>query len=235
MTRTVVTSNAHLEELAPSTASWFSSLDGWHELDDQSIDSSITGGLEMVPYVSFKRERVGALYRYTLSLLSPAGMRQGIELGAIRYRRITSERVSLGLKAEPDILRNKVLCGVLNDAATGAKIKVDSEHNVGIFYNFQVEGAPWDKMDEDARTKKMVGYCLWGYTSTEVARMLDYASGAVVRNRMSHLRRKYGKQTIPHQKDKSKYAKYFRGDPLKIGKDSSAPIKAAELERIRSK
>ena len=59
MTRTVVTSAEHLEELGPSTASWFSSLEGWHELDDQSIDSSITGGLEMVPYVSFKRKQRG--------------------------------------------------------------------------------------------------------------------------------------------------------------------------------
>ena len=78
----------------PSTTSFFSSLKGWQELDDRSIDSSITGGLEMVPYVSFKRERVGALYRYTLSLLSPAGMRQGVELGVITYRRITSDAKS---------------------------------------------------------------------------------------------------------------------------------------------
>ena len=81
----------------------------------------------------------------------------------------------------------------------------------------------------------MVGLCLWGYTAEEAARILEYKSGGAVRNRMSRLRDKYGKQTIPYHKDKSKYAKYFRGDPLKIGKDSSTPIRAAELEKIRSK
>ena len=121
------------DALTPTTARFYSSKDGWEDLGDQLIDASITGALESLQSINYKRERIGNLYRYTLSLPSPVGMQQDIGLGSINYRRIHKGRVALGLKSTVDVLRNKALRSVLEDAANYAKLRVDKEHNVGTF------------------------------------------------------------------------------------------------------
>ena len=208
MAETISTSNAHLEELAPSTASFRSSIEGWEKLDDRWIDSAITSALEAFAIVSFQREVVGQLYRYTLSLLSPVGMKPGIELGKITYRRIDNSRVSLWLKSSRDILKNKELKALLDNAAAFAKIRVDHLHNVGTYVAFNQEKAPWFQIDEPRQTQRLLHKYLEGSSFDYLAFEFQYSRQAA-KNKIGRLRKKYNSKIVPYQKDLGKYTKWF--------------------------
>ena len=207
MAETVVTSNAHLEELAPSTADFYSSKYGWDGIDDEWIDSSITGALEHLSQITFEREHVGSLYRYTL-FLHPTSQDKVIELGVLRFRRQHNKSVSLGYKSTSDILNNEELNALLVDAVTRAKIKVDIDHSVGVWSDYESEAAPWLRIDEDKTTKRMLYRFLWG-ESFAAAGHFAALSEQEVKNRLTKLRKKYGEHTIPKMKDRGKFAKYF--------------------------
>ena len=208
MAKTVVTTNAPLEELAPSTASFRSSTEGWEKLDDRWIDSAITSALETFAIVSVQREVEGQLYRYTLSLLSPVGMKPGIELGKITYRRIDNSRVSLWLKSTLDILKNKELKTLLDSAAAFAKIRVDHLHNVGTCASFNQENAPWFQIDEPRRTQQLLHKYLEGNSFDHLAFEFQYPRQAA-KNKIGRLRKKYTSKIVPYQKDLGKTAKWF--------------------------
>jgi hypothetical protein len=207
MAETVVTSNAHLEELAPSTADFYSSKYGWDGIDDEWIDSSITGALEHLPQITFEREHVGSLYRYTL-FLHPTSQDKVIELGVLTYRQQHHKSVSLGYKSTSDILNNEELNALLVDAVTHAKIKVDIDHSVGVWSDYDSEEAPWWRIDEDKTTRRMLYMFLRGESFAAIANFA-VTKEQVVKNKLGRLRDKYGEHTIPKMKDRGKFAKYF--------------------------
>jgi hypothetical protein len=116
--------------------------------------------------------------------------------------------VSLGYGSTPDILNNEELKALLVDAVTYAKIKVDIDHSVGVWSDYDSEAAPWLRIDEDKTTKRMLYMFLRG-ESFEAAGHFAGLSEQVVKNKLGRLRNKYGEHAIPYMKDRGKFAKYF--------------------------
>ncbi len=201
-------SNAQLEQLVPSTAVEFytSSRMGWAELDDELIDSSITAGLLMNQLIVFKRQHIKDVYHWTIYVDE---LRKESHIGTLTYRQVDKKSVALAYGIVPDHYDNKELMLVLRDAVITAKLKVDADHKVGIFHPYEYEAKPWDKIDADAKIKRLIHDWVFGHSMQELAKKYAYASKDVVKSRLSTLRKRYGEHVVPKAKNRVNYLSHL--------------------------
>ncbi|MBH28408.1 MAG: hypothetical protein CL789_04145 [Chloroflexi bacterium] len=201
-------SNAQLEQLVPSTAVEFytSSRMGWAELDDELIDSSITAGLLMNQLIVFERQHIKDVYHWTIYVDE---LRKESHIGTLTYRQVDKKSVALAYGIVPDHYNNKELMMVLRDAVITAKLKVDADHKVGIFHPYEYEAKPWDKIDADAKIKRLIHDWVFGHSMQELAKKYAYASKDVVKSRLSTLRKRYGEHVVPKAKNRVNYLSHL--------------------------
>ena len=197
-------SNSKIEQLVPSTAAEFytSSRMGWAELDDEAIDSSITAGLLMNQLIVFERQHIDGVYHWTIYV---DDLREELHIGTLTYRQVDTKSVALAYGIVPAHYENKELMLVLRDAVITAKLKVDADHKVGIFHPYEYEEKPWDKIDADAKTKRLIHDWVFGHSMRELAKKYAYASKDVVKNRLSTLRKRHGEHVVPKSKNRINY------------------------------
>ena len=199
-----VPSNAQLEQLVPSTAAEFytSSRMGWAEIDDTLIDSSITAGLRMNQLIVFERQHIDSVYHWKIYIDE---LRKELHIGTLTYRQIDTKNVAIAYGIVPAHYENEKLMIVLRDAVITAKLKVDADYKVGIFHPYEYEEKPWDKIDADAKTKRLIHDWVFGHSMQELAKKYAYASNAVVKNRLSTLRKRHGEHVVPKSKNRVNY------------------------------
>ena len=137
----IVHNNAKQEEKVSSTAKFDSTKIGWVDIDDTLIDSSISSALDALPHIKYIRERNDSFYKWDIFYV----MQDNPDyLGFLSYRRVDKENISLGylyvLDGEINHTRLKALMiedrrQILKVAVTCAKLQVDKDHSVGVFYN----------------------------------------------------------------------------------------------------
>ena len=137
----LIHSNAELEENVSLTAKFDSTKVGWADIDDKLIDTSISSALDSLPKIEYIRERNGSFYKWDIFYVIQDNPDH---LGYLSYRRVDDKNISLGylyvLSGEINPIRVKALMiedrrQILKDAVTCAKLWVDKDHNVGVFYN----------------------------------------------------------------------------------------------------
>tara|TARA_Y100000590_G_scaffold435305_1_gene554577 strand:- start:118 stop:552 length:435 start_codon:yes stop_codon:yes gene_type:complete len=132
--------NINHQENLSLTTNFYSTKIGWADIDDSLIDSSISNALESLQKIKFVRERNGSSYKWDIYYV----MQDQLDhLGYLSYLRIDNENISLGylyvLTGEIKPIRVKALMikdrrQILKNAVTCAKLRVDKDHNVGVFY-----------------------------------------------------------------------------------------------------
>jgi len=139
--RQVVYSNAKREDKVSSTAKFESTKVGWADIDDKSIDSSISKALNSLPNIEYVRKRNGSFYKWDIFYVT---QNNPDHLGYLSYRRVDEKTITLGylyvLGGEINHKRIKALMikdrrQILKDAVTFTKLQVDKIHTVGIFFN----------------------------------------------------------------------------------------------------
>jgi len=139
--RQVVYSNAKREDKVSSTAKFESTKVGWADIDDKSIDSSISKALNSLPNIEYVRKRNGSFYKWDIFYVT---QNNPDHLGYLSYRRVDEKTITLGylyvLGGEINHKRIKALMikdrrQILKDAVTFTKLQVDKIHNVGVFFN----------------------------------------------------------------------------------------------------
>jgi len=139
--RQVVYSNAKREDKVSSTAKFESTKVGWADIDDKSIDSSISKALNSLPNIEYVRKRNGSFYKWDIFYVT---QNNPDHLGCLSYRRVDEKTITLGylyvLGGEINHKRIKALMikdrrQILKDAVTFTKLQVDKIHNVGVFFN----------------------------------------------------------------------------------------------------
>jgi hypothetical protein len=137
----IVHNNAKQEKKVSSTAKFDSTKIGWVDIDDTLIDSSISSALDALPHIKYIRERNGSFYKWDIFYVMQDNPDH---LGYLSYRRVDKKNISLGylyvLDGEINYTRLKALMiedrrQILKTAVTYAKLQVDKDHSVGIFYN----------------------------------------------------------------------------------------------------
>ena len=201
-------SYAQLEQLVPSTAAEFytSSRMGWAKLDDKHIESSITAGLQMNQIIEFERQQSVGVYHWKIYI---GEVRSEFHIGTLSYRQVDSNSVALAYGIVPIHYENEELMLVLRDAVITAKLKVDADYKVGIFHPYEYEEKPWDKIDADAKTKRLIYDWVFGHSISELAKKYAYASNDVVKNRLSTLRKRYGEHVVPKAKNRVDYLSHL--------------------------
>ena len=199
---------AKLEQLVPSTAAEFytSSRMGWAELDDKSVNTSITAGLLMNQLIKYEQAHSGHVYHWKIYINE---VRSEFHIGTLTYRQVDANSVALAYGIVPKYYKNKEIMLVLRDAVITAKLKVDADHKVGIFHPYEYEEKPWDKIDTDHKTKRLIHDWVFGHSLKELAKKYAYASKDVVKNRLSTLRKRYGEHVIPKAKNRPSYLSHL--------------------------
>ena len=133
--------NINDKENLSSTSKFYSTKIGWADIDDALIDSSISRALESLKKIKYVRERNGSSYKWDIYYV----MQDNLDhLGYLSYLRIDTKNISLGylyvLTGEIKPIRIKALMikdrrQILKNAVACAKLRVDKDHNVGIFYS----------------------------------------------------------------------------------------------------
>jgi len=200
-----------INKVAELETTFSSTRIGWAELADEWIDSSITASLTANPHIAYSRLKLQEhIYVWNIFISkSKKQLSSENHLGYIQYRRIHNENSTLGYGVNLLIVRDKPKLKKLRDAATAAKLRVDSDHNVGVFHPLEYEDKVWDKIGLDKKSTKLLKEFIFGYSYEELAFRNGYTSAnatSVVKNKLSRMRKKHGEHIVPYYKDRYKFA-----------------------------